>query len=152
MLKIGRNRKGQSVFKNEYLDSNDIVKDSSNQTFGFVFAAFFFFLFFLPLLHEDEIHWWLLGVAVVLLIISLTIPDLLAPFNRIWLQLGLLLHNITTPIIMGVLFFGVVTPMALIMRVLGKNPLALTYNLIADSYWILRDPPGPVSESMKNQF
>lgn len=140
------------MFKNGSADSNIKVVAGSNRSFGFVFTVFFAIVGLLPLLQKGSVHWWLLGVAVLFLATALTNPKLLAPLNRIWFQLGLLLHNITNPIIMGVIFFGVVTPMALVMRMLGKNPLALTYNVDAESYWIMRDPPGPASQSMKNQF
>jgi Saxitoxin biosynthesis operon protein SxtJ len=79
-------------------------------------------------------------------------PHLLAPLNRLWLKLGLLLHRVVTPAIMGLLFYLVITPMGLVMRLRGTDFLRLRRDPRAQSYWIVRTPPGPAPETMKNQF
>ena len=83
---------------------------------------------------------------------ALAVPRLLAPANRLWMKFGLLLHRVTNPLIMGLLFYLTVTPTALIMRALGKDPLSLRLDPEARTYWIDRDPPGPSAESMTDQF
>ena len=98
--------------------------------------------------------WW----SAVLLVSAVTIPllwrlapRLLIPLNRSWFRLGLLLGRIVTPLLMGVVFFGVVTPIGLIRRMLGKDSLRLGTDKDADSYWIPRDPPGPDPEHIRRQ-
>jgi hypothetical protein len=70
----------------------------------------------------------------------------------LWLKFGLLLNSIVSPVVMALLFYLVITPLALIMRTLGKDPLRLKYDAKVSSYWILRAPPGPSPETIKNQF
>ena len=97
-------------------------------------------------------RWWALAVAVLLAILGLALPRVLSPLNRLWLGFGLVLHKVMTPIVMGVLFYGAVTPVALLMRVFGKDPLRRRFEPEAETYWIDREPPGPDPESMRNQF
>ena len=77
---------------------------------------------------------------------------MLAPFNALWFRFGLLLHRVVSPVILALLFFTTVAPVGLLMRAFGKDPLRLKKDRAADSYWILREPPGPSPESMKQQF
>lgn len=91
-------------------------------------------------------------VAGAFLLLAMLIPQVLAPANRLWTKFGLLLHNIVSPIALGILFFLVVTPTGLLMRLFGKDPLRLRFDPAASSYWIKRDPPGPAADSLKNQF
>ena len=105
-----------------------------------------------PLIDGAAVRVWSLTVAAVILTIALIRPALLAPFNRVWMKFGLLLHKITNPIIMGLIFFLAVTPTAVVMRAIGKDPLRRKFDKSAQSYWIERVPPGPEPESMKQQF
>jgi hypothetical protein len=125
---------------------------SSDRSFGFVFATFFLIVGILPLLHGRDLRLWALGLALAFLLLSLTIPHVLAPANRAWTKFGLLLHGIVSPIALGILFFGVVTPTGFIMRLLGNDPLRLRFDQSTTSYWIARTPPGPDADSLKNQF
>ena len=86
------------------------------------------------------------------LVVSLIRPGLLHPLNLIWFRFGMLLHRVVSPLILGLIFFVSVTPVALIMRVLAKDPLRLKFDREARSYWLDRDPPGPAPDSLKNQF
>ncbi|HQR50033.1 MAG TPA: SxtJ family membrane protein, partial [Methylophilaceae bacterium] len=95
---------------------------------------------------------WALELSGGFLLLALVIPRVLAPANRAWTKFGLLLHDIVSPIALGILFFVVVTPTGLLMRLLGKDPLRLRFERSAKSYWIVRTPPGPDAESLKNQF
>ena len=97
-------------------------------------------------------RWWALGVAAVFAALAFMWTALLAPLNRLWLKLGLVLYKVVNPIVLGLLFYVTVTPISLLMRVLGKDPLRLRRDPDAASYWIERTPPGPAPESMKNQF
>lgn len=136
----------------ESFERDQTVKGSSDRSFGLVFAAVFTILGFSPLFHGGTLRIWSVVVAAVFLAVALIYPRLLAPLNRLWLKFGLLLHKITNPIIMGAVFFLAVLPTALVLRMLGKDPLRRKLDKSAPSYWILRQPPGPPPDSMKNQF
>jgi hypothetical protein len=128
------------------------VPSSSDRSFGLVFAAVFLIVALYPLLHAAGIRLWAIAVSGVFLLLALLLPQVLAPANRLWTKFGLLLHTIVSPIALGILFFLVVTPTGLLMRLFGKDPLRLRFDPAADSYWIRRDPPGPAADSLKNQF
>ena len=129
------------------------VKIASERSFGWVFTTVFVLIGLFPLLGEaPAVRAWALGVAVLLAVVTLTRPSLLAPANRLWARFGLLLHHIVNPLVMGVIFFLVVTPIALLMRLLGKEPIDLRFDPRAASYWVKRDPPGPAPDSLRNQF
>jgi hypothetical protein len=124
---------------------------SSERSFGLVFAAFFGVLAVLRVWSGEP--WELFASAAVLMIVlALAVPGVLAPFNRLWYRFGLLLSRITQPIVLGLLYFVAVTPLAIIMRSTGKDPLRLRFRENVDSYWIERDPPGPSGSSMSRQF
>ena len=128
------------------------AKISSDRSFGLVFAAVFAIVAVWPLIHGEDVRWWGLAVGAAFLLIALTIPRILNPLNRVWAAFGLLLHKIVSPVIMGAIFFVAVTPTALLMRILGKIPMQLRFDPKASSYWIVRTPPGPAGDTMKNQF
>ena len=126
----------------------DDIKISSNKSFGIVFFIVFFLIALYPLLNGQEIRLWALIISAVFLILGLLKSKLLTPLNKLWFRFGIFLGKIISPIIMGFIFFLVVTPIGLIMRLLGKDVLNLKYNK-ERSYWIEKD--GPKSK-MKNQF
>lgn len=128
------------------------VKTSSDRSFGLVFAAVFLIIGLWPLVGGGALRPWSLGVAAVFGVLALLAPRLLAPLNRLWAKLGLLLHHVVNPLIMGLIFFVTVTPVGLIMRLLGKDPLRLRFEPEAKSYWIERKPPGPEPATMRQQF
>ncbi len=94
----------------------------------------------------------LFAAGAVFLFLALVRPRLLAPLNRLWLKLGLLLNRIISPLVLGLLFYVAVTPTGLVLRLMGKDPLRLKSDPGAKSYWIERRPPGPPPETMRNQF
>ena len=106
----------------------------------------------LPLLGDGGLHWWSLAVAAVLLLVSFTVPRVLAPLNRLWFRFGMLLHHVMTPVILFLLYAVSVVPMGLLLRLFRKDLLRLRLDREARSYWIARDPPGPAADSFKNQF
>ncbi|MDJ0949901.1 MAG: SxtJ family membrane protein [Alphaproteobacteria bacterium] len=136
----------------EVLQRDHEVKTSSDRAFGIVFAVVFGLIGLWPLIGEGGVRLWALIIAAAFAIAAFAMPRLLAPLNRQWTRLGLVLHKIVNPIVMGFLFYVVVTPIGLLMRVLGKNPLKLEFDRAARSYWVERRPPGPAPETMKNQF
>ena len=95
---------------------------------------------------------WALVVAAAFLLATLAFPRMLAPLNRVWLRFGLVLHACISPVIMGLVFFTTVTPIGLVRRWLGKDPLRLRWDRDAVTYWIARDPPGPAPDTMSRQF
>ena len=136
----------------EDFNRDDDVKVGSDRSFGFVFAAFFTIIGLWPLVGGHPMRIWALALAVVFVLVSLIYPRLLKPLNIVWFKFGMLLHKIMNPLIMGLLFFVTLTPIALIMKALGKTPISRHFDPDAPSYWIERTPPGPAPDSMKNQF
>ena len=126
----------------------DDVKISSNRSFGIVFFVVFLLIALYPLTYGGEIRTWSLIISLIFLILGLLNSKILAPLNKIWFKFGILLGKIVSPLIMGIIFFLVVTPIGFIMRLLGKDVLNLKYNK-NKSYWIEKN--GPKSK-MKNQF
>jgi hypothetical protein len=134
------------------LNHAKVVEGSSNRSFGLVFSGFFLIVALLPAVHGNSPRYWALVVSAVFLALALSVPSVLGPFNRIWVKFGQLLHRIVSPVALAILFFCVVTPTGLLLRLLGKDVLRLRFDKAAASYWIPRTPPGPAAESLKNQF
>ena len=126
----------------------DDIKISSNRSFGIVFFVVFFLIALYPLIHNEEIRIWSLIISLIFLILGLINSRILNPLNKLWFKFGIFLGKIVSPIIMGIIFFLVVTPIGFIMRILGKDLLNLKFNA-NKSYWI--EKTGPKSK-MKNQF
>ena len=124
------------------------IKESSNRSFGIVFFIIFLLISFYPLLKGNDLKLWSLVISLIFLILGLLNSNLLSPLKRIWIKFGLYLGKIINPIVMGIIFFLVVTPTGLFMRLLKKDLLNLKFN-DNDTYWI--EKKGPKSE-MKNQF
>lgn len=128
------------------------VTGPSDRTFGLALAAALALLALWPIVRHRPMRAWLLPAAVVLAVLALVRPWLLAPANRFWLRLGLLLQRLVTPAVMVLLFYTVVTPTALALRLLGKDLLGLKLDRTAETYWIDRTPPGPAPDAMRRQF
>ena len=127
---------------------NDKIKISSNRSFGIVFFVVFLIISLYPLINDEEIRLWSLIVASIFLVLGLFKSKILTPLNLAWVEFGILLGKIISPIIMAIIFFLVVTPIGIFMRVLQKDLLNLKFN-DKKSYWIKKN--GPKSK-MKNQF
>jgi hypothetical protein len=125
---------------------------SSDRAFATVFAIFFALVGFSPLRTHHTMRSWAFPVAGLFLIVGILKPVWLRPLNKYWTKLGLLMGRIVSPVITAALFYAVVTPTALLFRILGKDPLRLSRDPEARSYWIERQPPGPAPETMANQF
>ena len=126
----------------------NLQKLPSNRNFGIVFFVIFLIISFYPLTSDGDIRRWSLVISIILLILGLTNSKILTPLNRVWFKFGIFLGRMVSPIIMALIFFIVVTPIGLIMRLLRKDLLNLKYNK-SKSYWIKKN--GPKSK-MKNQF
>src|SRR5688572_4184183 len=124
----------------EDLNREQRVEGSSDRAFGFVFAAVFLIVAAWPLLQSAAPRWWSLGLAAAFALIALTRPSALAGLNRQWLKLGLLLGRVVSPIALGILFYGVLTPVGAALRLAGKDPLRQKLDHGAASYWLLRRP------------
>ena len=129
------------------MNSNKI-KTSSNKSFGIVFFVFFLIISLFPLLKDNNIRIWAIIPAIIFLILGFLNSPILTPLNKIWFKFGILLGNFISPVVMGIVFFVVVTPTALLMRIFGKNLLGLKRNN-KKSYWIERSS---IKSKMKNQF
>ncbi|MDC2997191.1 SxtJ family membrane protein [Candidatus Pelagibacter sp.] len=126
----------------------DDVKISSNRSFGIVFFIVFLLIALYPLINTGEFRSWSLIISFIFLILGILNSKILTPFNKLWFKFGIFLGKIVSPIIMGIIFFFVVTPIGVLMRFFGKDVLNLKYNN-NKSYWI--EKTGPKSK-MKNQF
>ena len=126
----------------------DEIKISSNRSFGVVFFVVFLLIALYPLINDGEVRIWSLITSIIFLILGLLNSKFLNPLNKIWFKFGIILGKIISPLIIGIIFFLVVTPTGLIMRLLRKDILSLKYNQ-NKSYWIEKN--GPKSK-MKNQF
>jgi len=124
------------------------IKISSNRSFGIVFFLFFLIISIFPLFKDEGIKIWAVIVAIIFLILGLLNSPALSPLNKIWFKFGVLLGNFISPIVMGLVFFTVVTPTAIIMRSFGKDLLNLKKNN-KKSYWIEKSL---IKSKMKNQF
>jgi hypothetical protein len=134
-------------------ERDDSLKPGSARSFGIVFAIVFAIVGLFPLLSDGgDIRHWGLVISSIFLGSALFAPAILMPLNRIWFKFGLLLHKFFNPLVMAIIFFVFLTPMALIVRFLGKLSLERGPDRDATSYWIAREPAGPSPKSMINQF
>lgn len=136
----------------EDLSRDDTPKTSSDRFFGLLFFVVFLLLALWPLLKGKPVYLLPLGIALAFLAVALIVPKWLAPLNRLWMKFGELLHRIVSPVILGIMFFGVITPVGWLMRLAGKDLLRTKFDRDATSYWIPREPPGPEKSSLKRQF
>lgn len=149
---VGWGVSNQGKMTHESFERDEEVKGSSDRAFGVTFAVVFAVLAGISVWRGGGSWLYTSCASAVFALVALAAPGLLAPLNRLWLKFGLLLHKVTTPLILGLMFFLIVTPTALIMRLLGKDLLRLNGDKEAESYWIERRPPGPAPETMPNQF
>ena len=131
----------------EKLDKSKI-KIGSNRNFGMVFSILFLIISIYPLFKNGDIRIWSAIISIIFLFLGLFNASILNPLNKIWFKFGFFLGNLISPIVMGIVFFIVVTPTSIIMKLLGKDLLALKKNN-KKSYWIARSS---IKSKMKNQF
>ena len=129
--------------------NNSKIKINSNRSFGIVFFFVFVIVSLWPLINENSLRVWSIFVAIIFLILGLMNSKLLTPLNILWFKFGKLLGFIIAPIVMGIVFFVVITPTGLILKIIGKDLLNNKYNNKIKSYWINR---GKLKSTMKQQF
>ena len=125
----------------------------SNRNFGFLFAGVFSLLAAYAAYQGADafkVYGWLIAGAATG-VIAVAAPNLLTPFNKAWMKLGDLMGKVVSPLVLGVIFFVLITPVALVGRLFGRDELRLK-RTNANTYWIDRTPPGPAGDSFKNQF
>ena len=125
-----------------------IENKSTNRSFGIVFFIVFLIVSLWPLLNNDQIRYWALFVSILFLLLGIINSKVLTPLNKIWFKFGILLGKIVSPVVLAIIFFLVVTPTGLIMRMLGKDLLKLKKNK-NKTYWIKKENN---LSNMKNQF
>lgn len=136
----------------EDLGRSPTVPEASERAFGVAMAAALAVAGLLPLASGGHARAWALAASAAFLLLAAVRPGLLRPLNRVWQAIGRGLHRIVSPLVLGALLYLAITPIALLMRLAGKDPLRLRWDPRAHSYWIPRDSPGPRPGSMKNQF
>ncbi len=129
-----------------------ITNRSSNRSFGLVMTAFFLLVGLSPLFMERQPRIWALVLAGFFAVVGLFFSDLLKPLNTLWFRFGLLLHRVVSPITLGVIFFFIMTPLGLILRIFSIDLLRLKLDPSLESYWTERKPPGPRPDSMGDPF
>jgi predicted membrane protein len=127
---------------------NSEINKSTNRSFGIVFFIVFLIIAIYPMLNEGDVRFWSLIISLIFLILGILNSEFLTPLNKIWFKFGIFLGKIFSPLIMALIFFLVVTPIGLVLRLIGKDVLNLKFNN-DKSYWV--EKRGPKSK-MKNQF
>jgi hypothetical protein len=124
------------------------IKLGSNKSFGIVFFIVFFIIAIYPFFGDGSLRLWSLAISIIFLILGLFNSKILSPLNKLWFKFGIVLGKVISPIIMGIIFFLVVTPIGYLMRLFKKDVLNLNFN-DNKSYWIKKNDP---KSKMKNQF
>ena len=131
---------------------DEVLKTSSDRGFGLTLGGFCAIVAAFSI-YRGGAHWpWWLAFAVLFTGVALVRAGVLAPFNRLWTKFGLLLFTVISPLVLAMVFYGCITPIGWILRLTGKDLLRLRIEPEAKSYWILREPPGPSPDTLKNQF
>ena len=131
------------------MTSNSKIKISSNRSFGLVFFVVFLIVALWPLKNEEDIRLWSLVLSIIFFILGILNSQLLTPLNKLWFKFGMFLGLIVSPIVMGIVYFLVVTPIGIFMRLLGKDLLKTSKAKNASTYWIKRINK---QSTMKKQF
>lgn len=135
----------------EFQPRQETVKSSSERAFGVLFAAVFTLLGAFGFL-GGPFRWLWFGLAVAFAVTAFVAPAALRPLNAVWTSFGLLLHALVSPLILAIMFYVFITPIGMLMRLTGKDPLRLRFDAGADSYWIARDKPDRTVDTFKHQF
>jgi hypothetical protein len=132
--------------------AGDPARPGSSRSFGIVMALALFLIAALSWWRDGHAWPWMAPAAVAFFVAALLRPSVLDPLNQYWFKLGIVLHAITSPAIMALIYFGAVWPTGLVLRMMKKGPLELERQPERESYWIYRVPPGPAPDTMKDQF
>ena len=130
----------------------EVVQASSDRGFGYVFAGFAALVAALSF-YQGGTRWpYWLAAGVIFALVAFYRPSLLAPLNRLWTNFGLVLFAVVSPLVLGIVYYGCITPVGWLMRLSGKDPLRLRFEPERKSYWEARRPPGPPPDSLMKQF
>ena len=143
---------GAQQATHERLTSDEAARGASDRGFGLVFAVVFAISGLWPLMGDGPVRIWACVAAAAFLTVAVTRPRILAPLNRLWTRIGLFLHCVASFVVLGLLFYLMITPIGVARRMLGRDPLRLRLEPGTRSYWIERRPPGPAPETIKQQF
>jgi hypothetical protein len=124
----------------------------SNRSFGWTFTGVFILVGAYGLWRGGAALSWVLALAVLTAVVTLTRETWLTPLNRAWMAFGELLGRVVSPIVLGLIFFGVFTPVGVVMRLFGRDAMYRRFEPAARSYWVKRDPPGPADGSYRNMY
>jgi Na+(H+)/acetate symporter ActP len=133
-------------------NAHEDVPVASDRSVGFVLGVAAIVIGVFPVLRGHPVRLWAFAVAAPLLLLAFVRPSWLRPVNRAWMAFGALGQVVMTFVLMAIIFYGIVTPLAWVRRALGHDVLRLKFEPLATTYWIERQPPGPLPASMKNQF
>jgi hypothetical protein len=133
-------------------NAHEEIPAASDRSVGLVLGVAAIVIGVVPLLRGHPVRLWAFAVAAPLLLLALVRPSWLRPVTRAWMAFGAVGQVVMTFLIMAIIFYGVVTPLAWVRRALGHDVLKLKFEPLATTYWIERQPPGPPPASMKNQF
>ena len=123
-------------------------KKNSNRTFGILFFLVFLIMGIWPILNNENIRWWAIVISLILLLLGIINSKILTPFNKIWIKIGEILGKLIAPVVMAIIYFIVITPMAIFLKLLRKDLLKIKFSPVT-TYWIKRDKK---FGSMKRQF
>ncbi len=143
--------KRPAITHEDFARPNDL-KGPTDRSFGITFCVVFALFAGFSFWFDGNLWPWLIGISGFFGALGVLAPALLAPLNRLWFLFGMLLHKIMTPLIMGIMFYGLITPVGFLMRLSGKDPMRLREEPDAATYWITREPVASDGDQMKNQF
>jgi saxitoxin biosynthesis operon SxtJ-like protein len=124
----------------------------SDRSFGLLLGTALIMIGLWPLWHRQGVRWWAVALGLALGVIALAAPHILSPLKRLWMKFGWLLGRLVSPVVMGALLYLVFTPVGLLQKLFGRDPLQLKWDRDAKTYWQFRQPPGPKPDSVTNQF
>jgi Saxitoxin biosynthesis operon protein SxtJ len=142
----------QRLDSHERFEHQGTTTGSSNRSFGLIIGAALGVIGLWPLVTSNRPRGWALVLGGVFVLTALARPHLLASLNTAWTRLGLAMHRVVSPVVLGLVFYTTLTPIGLLMRMLGKDVLRLKRDPELSTYWIPRVPPGPGSDTMRRQF
>jgi len=128
------------------------AQSPSNRSFGALFVLVFTLVGGYAWWRGSAAYVWWLGLSGILLLVTVSKPELLAPINRAWMALADLLHRFVSPIVLGFMFYGVLAPVGMVMRIFGRDAMKRRFDRKRRSYWEERVPPGPEPTSLPHQF
>ena len=123
-------------------------KKNSNRTFGILFFLVFLVIGIWPILNNEDLRWWSIIISLIFLFLGIINSKILTPLNKIWIKIGELLGRVVAPIVMAIIYFFIITPMAILLKLLRKDLLKIKFSPVS-TYWIKRDKK---FGSMKRQF